>query len=637
MRYSDDFLDEIRARLPVSEVVRTRVPLKKNGREWRGLSPFNKEKTPSFFVNDQKGFYHDFSSGKSGDQFKFLMEIEGVSFPEAVERLAQMAGLPLPKLSREDEVADRKRQSLHEVMELASKFFENQFAGPSGKVARDYANKRGLNLETLREFRIGYASSNRFGLKEHLGRLGVSTEDMIATGLLIAGDDIPVPYDRFRDRLMIPIHDVRGRVVAFGGRALSSDTQAKYLNSPETTLFHKGSMVFNFHRARQPAHDDGAVVVVEGYMDAIAIYQAGIKSVVASMGTAFTEEQIATLWRLSDEPIVCFDADRAGIGAAHRAIDRILPALAVGRTFRFAIMQGEKDPDDLIREKGLDAFKGVLSGSLPLWDMLWNREVEFKEQQFNTPDSQAALEAKFRTIVHSIKDGTIRSAYLRRSRMQLANLFWDIEKSRRGVTFAGKGFVKSELRISQFGHRLGVQKIVLGMLVHYPEFLEEKLDLVERVQFEGNLEEFRCALYDLLIVHGDVSVHLIYSKLKPVFYEVLKEIHGEQDSGRPWGYRLFELFPFLKHDPPREFVSRCLDHFIKILQVENIADDIEALKMESMNPGASDDLGDQMIRLVREHQSAREEIHSEDMALAEIATEIRRVALGPEIYAPVAA
>jgi DNA primase len=364
-----------------------------------------------------------------------------------------------------------------------------------------------------------------------------------------------------------------------------------------------------------------------------------MKSVVASMGTSFTEEQIAALWRLSEEPIVCFDADRAGLAAAHRAIDKILPALKVGQTFRFAIMQGEKDPDDLIREKGLDAFKAILSGSLPLWDMLWNREVEFGDPRFETPDSQAALETKFRTIVRSIKDETIQSAYVRRSRMQLANLFWDIEKSRRGAPSAGlgKGLVKSELKISQVGHRLGVQKILLGMLVHYPEFLEEKLDFIERIQFEGNLEDFRRALYDLLIVHGDVSVQLIYSSLKPAFYEVLKEIHGQQDSTRPWGYRLFQLFPFLRIDPPRDFVSSCLDHFIRVLQAEHIAEDIEALKKESMQPGASDDLGEQMIRLVREYQSEREKILSEDMALAETASEIRRVALGPAVYVPVAA
>src|ERR1700720_2136624 len=375
MRFPPQFLDELRARLPVSDVVGRRVKLKKAGREWKGLSPFNKERSPSFFVNDQKGFYHDFSSGKHGDIFGFVMETEGLSFPEAVERLANIAGVPMPVASPDAEAREAQRRSLHEVMELATSFFEQNLAAQGGAKARGYLADRGILPATQLEFRIGYAPAERFALKEYLGSRGISVPQMIETGLLIAGDDIPVPYDRFRDRVMIPIHDQRGRVIAFGGRTLNNDVQPKYLNSPETSLFHKGACVFNFHRARQPAHEDGTVVVVEGYMDAIAIYQAGLKSVVASMGTAFTEEQVALLWRLSAEPVVCFDADSAGISAAYRSLDRILPELKVGRTFRFAFMTGEKDPDDLIRERGLDAFTSVLSGSLPLWDVLWERET----------------------------------------------------------------------------------------------------------------------------------------------------------------------------------------------------------------------------------------------------------------------
>ena len=386
MRFPDSFLDEIRARLPVSDVVRRRVQLKKQGREWRGLSPFNKERTPSFYVNDQKGFYHDFSSGKHGDIFAFVMETEGLSFPEAVERLANLAGVPMPVASADAEAREAHRRTLHEVMELATKFFEEKLAAQGGAKARGYLADRGVLPATQLEFRIGYAPAERFALKEYLGARGVSVSEMIEAGLLIAGDDIPVPYDRFRDRVIIPIQDQRGHVIAFGGRTMNKDVQPKYLNSPETSLFRKGACVFNFHRARQPAHQDGSVVVVEGYMDAIAIYQAGLKSVVASMGTAFTEEQISLLWRLSVEPVVCFDADNAGINAAYRSLDRILPELKVGRTFRFAFMAGEKDPDELIREKGLDAFASVLAGSLPLWDVLWEREAANVEVK--TPDAQ---------------------------------------------------------------------------------------------------------------------------------------------------------------------------------------------------------------------------------------------------------
>src|SRR6476661_5914171 len=275
MRFPPQFLDELRARLPVSEVVGRRVKLKKAGREWKGLSPFNKEKTPSFTVNDQKGFYHDFSSGKHGDIFGFIMETEGVAFPEAVERLAQMAGVPMPKFSKEEEARDEKRKTLHDVMELAAKFFEATLAGRLGAKARGYLADRALDATTQLKFRLGYAPGERFALKEHLGKEGVSVEDMVETGLLISGDDIPVPYDRFRDRVIFPISDLRGRVIAFGGRTLEKDAQPKYLNSPDTPLFHKGDNLYNHAPARQAAHNGAQLVVVEGYVDVIAMVASG--------------------------------------------------------------------------------------------------------------------------------------------------------------------------------------------------------------------------------------------------------------------------------------------------------------------------------------------------------------------------
>ena len=241
MRFPPQFLDELRARLPVSEVVGRRVELKKAGREWKGLSPFNKERTPSFTVNDQKGFFHDFSSGKHGDIFGFVMETEGVTFPEAVERLAGLAGIPMPQLSKDDEAREEKRKTLHDIVELAAKFFEATLAARTGAKARGYLADRGIEPATQLKFRLGYAPAERFALKEHLGQQGISVEDMIEAGLLISGDDIPVPFDRFRDRVMFPITDFRGRVIAFGGRALDAEAPAKYLNSPETSLFHKGA------------------------------------------------------------------------------------------------------------------------------------------------------------------------------------------------------------------------------------------------------------------------------------------------------------------------------------------------------------------------------------------------------------
>src|SRR3954466_5823391 len=290
MRFPASFLDDLRARLPVSEVVGRRVNRKKAGREGQGRSPFNKEKTASFFVNDQKAAWFDFSSGKNGNIFDFVMQTEGVSFPEAVERLASMAGVPVPKASREAEAREERRKTLHDIVEIAAKFFEATIAARVGAKARGYLADRGIEPKTQLRFRIGYAPAERFALKEHLGAQGVSTDDMIEAGLLVSGEDIPVPYDRFRDRVMFPITDLRGRVIAFGGRALEKDAQAKYLNSPETPLFHKGGTLYNIAEARKAAHDGAPIVVVEGYVDVIAMVTAGYEAAVAPLGTALTAD-----------------------------------------------------------------------------------------------------------------------------------------------------------------------------------------------------------------------------------------------------------------------------------------------------------------------------------------------------------
>ena len=420
MRFPPSFLDEIRARLPVSEVVRRRVALKKAGREWKGLSPFNPEKSPSFTVNDQKGFYHCFSSGKHGDQFRFLMETEGVTFPESVERLAAMAGLPLPKVSAEDEKREERRKTLYEVVELAATFFEESLQARTGARARGYLADRGLAPETIARFRIGYAPSERFALKEYLGAKKVPVEDMVETGLLIAGDDIPVPFDRFRELVMFPIHDFRGRIVGFGGRALG-DNEPKYLNSPETPLFHKGWLLYNGQPARAATQKGQQLVVVEGYMDTIAMSAAGFEATVAPLGTALTEDQIGLLWRMAQEPILCFDGDKAGTRAAFRAVELALPLIAPGKSLRFAVLPEGQDPDDLIKSAGADAMNEVLGKARPLAEMLWLRETA--EMNLDTPERRAALEQKLGEILKTIADETVRRYYREDFQMRLGRLF----------------------------------------------------------------------------------------------------------------------------------------------------------------------------------------------------------------------
>jgi DNA primase len=418
MRFPPGLLDEIRARLPVSHVVGRKVALKKRGREFSGLSPFKPEKTPSFFVNDHKGFYHCFASGEHGDIFTFVMKTEGLAFPEAVERLAAEAGVRLPKPDARDEAREDARTRLLALMEVAAKFFETQLRGAVGEEARRYTRKRGLKSETLEKFRIGYAPNSRSALKEHLARAGYTHDEMVASGMLIAGDDIPVAYDRFRHRLMFPIVDLKGRIIAFGGRALDPDAPAKYLNSPETPLFHKGNLLFNAHRARTAAHDRGRIIAVEGYMDAISLAEAGFEETVAPLGTALTENQLRLLWRMSPEPILCFDGDRAGRRAAFRAIDTALPHLKPAASLSFAFLPDGLDPDDLVRQQGASAFEHVIGTAQPLSDVLWQREWE--GGQWSTPERRAQLEQRLGTLINAISDLPVRQHYMREMRGRLA-------------------------------------------------------------------------------------------------------------------------------------------------------------------------------------------------------------------------
>jgi DNA primase len=451
MRFTPQFLDELRARLPVSEVVGRRVKLRKAGREWKGLSPFNKEKTPSFFVNDQKAMWFDFSSGKNGNIFDFLMLTEGVSFPEAVERLAHQAGVPLPVMTREAQVQEERRKTLHDIVELAAKFFETTLASRNGARGRGYLLDRGLAAATQLKFRLGYASPDQYGLKEHLGAAKIPVEDMVEAGLLVASEDIAVPYDRFRDRVMFPISDWRGRVIAFGGRALEKDVPAKYLNSPETPLFHKGGTLYNIADARKAAHDGARVIAVEGYVDVIAMVTAGFEGTVAPLGTALTTDQLALMWRMADEPILCFDGDGAGRRAAYRAVDLALPFLKPGKSLTFAALPDGQDPDDLARSGGREAIEDVLNGARPLAQMLWTRESE--AGPFDTPERRAALEARISEVTAAIGDETVRRYYRQDFSTRLNQLFAPIQVSSRRGGFGQNSFGQQSFGRREFGQR----------------------------------------------------------------------------------------------------------------------------------------------------------------------------------------
>lgn len=421
MAFTDSFLEEIRNRVPLSGVVGRSVRLIKRGREFTGLCPFHNEKSPSFTVNDDKGFFHCFGCGAHGDVIGFVMRNGGLAFPEAVEQLAGEAGLDVPRVRPEDREKADQVATLGKAMEEATKWFQAQLQGSVGSEARAYIQKRGLKPETIERFRMGYAPQSRTALKEALLARGIPEPLLIESGLLIKPEDGGPSYDRFRHRVMFPIGDRRGRVIAFGGRALDPDAPAKYLNSPETPLFHKGRNLYNHALAREAARESGTVIVVEGYMDVIALAQAGIDHAVAPLGTALTEEQIALLWRLSAEPILCFDGDNAGIRAAMRAADRALPLLEPGHSFRFAILPGGQDPDDLVKAQGRKGMDEVLAAALPMADILWRKEAEGRP--LDTPERRAALEAALYAVAAQIRNPAVQNHYRDHFRSRLRTLF----------------------------------------------------------------------------------------------------------------------------------------------------------------------------------------------------------------------
>ena len=528
MRFPPAFLDEIRDRVPISSVVGQRVSWDRRktnaakGDYW-ACCPFHGEKSPSFHCEDRKGRYHCFGCGVSGDHFRFLTELDGLSFPESVERIADMAGVPMPARDMAEEKRERERASLTDVMEMATAFFQERLQSADGARARAYLRDRGLTPATQQAFRLGYAPDSRNALKEYLAAKGVEKAQMEACGLTVF-EDVPVSYDRFRDRIMFPIPDSRGRIIAFGGRAMSPDVAAKYLNSPETELFHKGNVLYNFARARKALARGGTVIAVEGYMDVIALAQAGFDNAVAPLGTALTENQMELLWRMAGEPVLCFDGDQAGLKAAWRAADLILPSIQPGRTARFALLPEGKDPDDLVKADGPDAFRAVLSEARPLAELLWMRETA--GGVFDTPERRAELEKRLRDLTSRIQDESVRFHYNQEMRDRVMAFFGaqrggnrerSGERGRqggwrpgqggqwpRGGASAGRGAITESLGRSALVRRAGEamsarEATIVVALVNHPVLIDENFEHVEFLDLaNGDLRKLHAALLDAL-------------------------------------------------------------------------------------------------------------------------------------------
>jgi DNA primase len=411
MRYGPGLLEEVLRRTDLVQLVGRRVKLVRKGRVFWGCCPFHKEKSPSFKVENERRTYKCFGCGVGGDAFKWIMETEGLTFPEAIQKLAGEAGVELPQWTPEDEAREEKKKSLYEIVETACAFFEEQLRMRGGTAAREYLVSRGIDDATIKQFRLGYSPDSNTALLGHLKAKNISLDDMVAAGLVRPADDGRSPRDFFYNRLMFPISDGRGRVIAFGARALEADAKPKYINTGETTLFSKGQLLYNFATARAAALKSGTIVVAEGYMDVIALVRAGFESAVAPLGTALTEDQLELLWRVAPEPILSFDGDDAGLRAAQRGARLALAQLKPGQSLRFAFLPPAEDPDSFIRSQGPGAMKKVLDDALPLAQVLWRVETEGKD--FSTPERRAGLERSLGEIVAQIADTTIRDYYRR--------------------------------------------------------------------------------------------------------------------------------------------------------------------------------------------------------------------------------
>ncbi len=468
--FPNNFIDELRARVSVVETVGRSVKLSRKGRDWWGCCPFHNEKTPSFTVSDEKGFYHCFGCSEHGDAITFEMKVNNLTFVEAVEKLAGIAGMEVPKQTPVDIKKEQKRVSLFEVVEKACKFFQDMLYLSAGEKALEYIKSRGISEKSIKEFRLGYAPAGN-ALREYLISQGVTMEQMIKAGLCSKKDNNT--YDYFRDRLMFPITDRKGKVIAFGGRIMGQG-EPKYLNSPETDLFHKSQVLYAFDKAKTNARKHNSLIVVEGYMDVIALYQAGINYAVAPLGTALTETQILSLWQMTNEPVLCFDGDSAGKNAALRAVPRALPILKEGYSLKFSWMPSGLDPDDLIRTSGAVAFLDLVKHAEPLSDIVW--QVIKSENDFSTPEKKAKTEKKITETTALIQNETIRRYY----QQHLKDKMYDETVGKRFNKFKGK--VKQKIVSRTIIIDDEKLKNLIAYILKYPEVSNNFIEQIASIE-----------------------------------------------------------------------------------------------------------------------------------------------------------
>ncbi|MDY0029915.1 MAG: DNA primase [Pseudobdellovibrionaceae bacterium] len=529
MSVSPRFLQELRDRLTLSDVIGGRIKLTRAGREFRGCCPFHREKTPSFHVNDDKQFFHCFGCGAHGDALGFVMRHDNLSFIEAVEQLASKVGMQVPQSTPQDVAQSKKDKGLHALCEEAAQWFEEQLHNSRNREVLAYVKGRGFGDEVIDAFRLGYAPSDDQALRNHLSKVGYSDAQMIEAGVIKASTRGTAPYAFFRDRVIFPVMDARGRVVAFGGRVLpehmrppsrSDFTPPKYINSADTPLFHKGRTLYAGQHARLAANDHD-VLVVEGYMDVIACQQAGFKGAVAPLGTALTEEQIMILWKMiphdNKEPILCFDGDEAGYRAAVRAADRILPLLKSSHSVKIAFLPEGDDPDTFIRENGSEAFRQLLKRSAPLVEFLWAHNTA--GQIFVTPEQRAGLSTKLENLALTIPDAQLQYHYKQAFREKLNKLFGFGWSKAGKLPSSVKGRGSLQIKLPPVGQRQAetmIPRLLLLTAINHPEIYPYIHEDCHRLDMgEQDLRVLQDAYIDILENHAGAMEVSIDAEIAP--------------------------------------------------------------------------------------------------------------------------
>lgn len=501
------FIEELRAKVSIVDVVGAKVKLVRKGREYSACCPFHNEKTPSFTVNEAKGFYHCFGCGAHGDIVKFEMEANGLPFLEAVQKLANKAGLPMPKLSHEEHVKSEERKTLYEIMEMAVQYFERCLRLPEGRHGLEYFYHRGLSDEVISHFRLGYAPANN-GLKSWLSSKGISEHEMMELGLaaMSSRDNSGKIFDFFRDRVIIPIFDKANRPIAFGGRVMN-DGQPKYLNSPETPIFNKRHVLYNLNNAREKGYNAKNIIVCEGYMDVIALSRYGFEYAVAPLGTALTEEQILEAWKVCDTPTLCFDGDGAGIRAAIRSVDRALPILKPGYSLRYVFLPDGEDPDEFLQDKGHEAFEQHLANTIPLVNLLWRKNTE--NVPMNTPEQKALVEQNIMSEVAKITNEQVRNYYHQEMRQRI---YYQLGKGAWSPKYGRNSQDKSS-----YAYRNGKKQNYLAVPQVQVQVARPKTDLDELV---AKFIVSALAFYPALISEFEEKIGM-FSLSKPEYQQLL--------------------------------------------------------------------------------------------------------------------